>query len=104
MQQAGGHLGFQIIMILAIFYLQAAPILPTKFLVNWPLGSGEEAQHGFSRWRLWRPSLNSDRNNFSNFLSTRRPDTSYQVSCPLAQGCRRSNLKQIVEGAGWKTD
>ena len=28
-------------MILAIFYLQVAPILTTKFLVNWPFSSGE---------------------------------------------------------------
>ena len=29
-------------MILAVFDLQVAPILPTKFRVNWPFGSGEK--------------------------------------------------------------
>ena len=26
---------------------------PTKFQVNWPLGSGEEAKNRFSRWLPW---------------------------------------------------
>ena len=38
----GSHLGFQILSILAIFDLQVIPMLPTKFWVNWPFGSGEE--------------------------------------------------------------
>ena len=37
-------------MILAIFDLQATPMLPTKFQVNWPFGSGEEMKKRFSRW------------------------------------------------------
>ena len=40
----GGHLGFQIGTILAIFDLQVIPMLPSKFGVNWPFGSGEEAK------------------------------------------------------------
>ena len=36
----GGHLGFMIRRILAIFDLQVTPMLPTKFLVNWPRGIG----------------------------------------------------------------
>ena len=43
-------------MILAIFDLQVTPMLPSKFEVNWPFGSGEEAKNRFSRWRPWRPS------------------------------------------------
>ena len=39
---------FQIRIILAVFDLQFAKILPTKFEVNWPFGSGEEAQNRFS--------------------------------------------------------
>ena len=39
----GGHLGFTISTILAIFYLQVTPMLPGKFGVNWPFSSGEEA-------------------------------------------------------------
>ena len=63
----GGHLGFPIGMILAIFYLQVTPMLPSKFGVNWPFGSGEEAKNRFSRWRPWWPSWISDRYNFSYF-------------------------------------
>ena len=37
----GGHLGFPIGTILAIFDLQVAPMLPSKFSVNWSFGSGE---------------------------------------------------------------
>ena len=37
-------------MILAIFDLQVTPMLPSKFGINWPFGSGEEAKNRFSRW------------------------------------------------------
>ena len=47
--QDGGHLGFPIGMILANFDLQVTLILPTKFRVNWPLGSGDEEQNKFDR-------------------------------------------------------
>ena len=57
-----GHLGFPIGTILAISDLTVPLMLPTKFQVNWPFGSGEEAKNRFSRWP---PSLISDRNNFS---------------------------------------
>ena len=90
----GGHLGFPISMILAIFDLQVTPMLPSKFGVNWPFGSGEEAKNRFSRWR---PSWISDRHNFSYFWSIGHPVASYQVSSQLAQGCRRSRLlKQLL--------
>ena len=39
----GGHLGFPIGTILAIFDLQVTLMVPSKFGVNWPFGSGEEA-------------------------------------------------------------
>ena len=45
---------------------QVTPMLPTKFQVNWPIGSGE-AKNRFSRWRPWRPSWISDQNDFSYF-------------------------------------
>ena len=35
----GGHLEFLIRTFFAIFDLQIAPILPTKFRVNWPFSS-----------------------------------------------------------------
>ena len=59
----GGHLGFPIGTILAIFDLQVTPMLPSNFGVNWPFGSGE-AKNRFSRWR---PSWISDRHDFSYF-------------------------------------
>ena len=36
----GGHLGFPIGTILAIFDLQVTQMLPTKYQVNWPRGVG----------------------------------------------------------------
>ena len=36
----GGHLGFPIRTILAIFDLQVTLMLPTKYRVNWPRGLG----------------------------------------------------------------
>ena len=63
-----GHTGFLIGKILSIFYLQyVSPMLPTKFLVNWPFGSGEEAKNRCSRRLLWQPSWISDHNYFSYF-------------------------------------
>ena len=35
----------------AIFDLLNAPILPTKFRVNWPFGSRGAKQNRFKRWR-----------------------------------------------------
>ena len=39
------HLGFPIQTILAIFYLQVTPMLPTKFHVSLPFCSGEETKN-----------------------------------------------------------
>ena len=69
--QDGGHLGFLIGMILAIFDLQVTPMLPTKFQVTWPFSSGEEVKNRFSRWPPWQPPWISDRNDFS-----------YSQTCP----------------------
>ena len=63
----GGHLGFPIGTFLAIFYLHVTPMLPIKFRVSWPFGSGEEVQNRFSRWWSEQPSWISDRNDFSYF-------------------------------------
>ena len=38
--QDGGHLGLPIRMILATFDVQVTSLLPIKFCVNWPFGSG----------------------------------------------------------------
>ena len=42
-------------------------MLSTKFQVNWPFVSGEEAKNRFSSWRPWPPSWISDQNNFTIF-------------------------------------
>ena len=63
----GGHPGFPINRILAIFDLQVTLILPTKFEVNWPFSSGNEVKNRFSRWRPWPPTWISNPNDFSYF-------------------------------------
>ena len=63
----GGHLGFPIGMILATFDLKVTLMLPSKFGVNWPFGSGEEAKNRFSRLWPWQPSWISDWNDFIYF-------------------------------------
>ena len=93
----GSHLGLPISMILAIFDIQVTPMLRSKFGVNWPFGSEEEAKNRFSIWLPWWPSWISDQIDFSYFLSTSHPDASDQVSSQLARGCRRSRfLKQLL--------
>ena len=72
----GGQLGFTIGTILAIFDLRVTPMLPTKFRVNWPFGSEEEAKNRFSRWLSWRPSWKFDWHDFSSFSSTSHPNVS----------------------------
>ena len=52
---------------LAIFDLQVTQMLPTKFRVNWPFGSGENGKNRLSRWPPWWPSWISDQNDFSYF-------------------------------------
>ena len=69
----GSQLGFTIGIILAIFDLRVTPVLPTKFQVNWPFSSGEEAKNRFSRWLPWRPSWISSWHNFSFFLIYKSP-------------------------------
>ena len=82
----GGHLGYPIGKILAIFDLQVTPMSPTKFGVSWPFGAGEEAKYRFSRWPPWRPSWISDRHDFSYFWSISQPNASYQGRSQLAFG------------------
>ena len=47
--------GFLIRMILANFDLQVTLMLPTKFRVSWPFGSGGEGKHRFSSGHLGFP-------------------------------------------------
>ena len=43
-------------------------MLPTKFGVSWPFGSGEEEKNNrFLRWQPKQPSWISDQNDFSYF-------------------------------------
>ena len=63
----GGHLGILIGKILAIFDLQVTPMLPTKFQVNKPFGSGEKVKNGFSRWPPLQPSWISYHKDFIYF-------------------------------------
>ena len=88
-------------------------MLPAKFQVSWPFGSGEEVKNRFSRLQ---PAWISDRNDLGFFLPTctshseasykvssqlaqSHPDASYKVSSQLAQRCRL--LKQIVDATRW---
>ena len=63
-------------------------MLPTKFQVNWPFGSGEEAENRFSRWSSWI----SDRNDFSHLLVTPMLPTKFRVNWPRG-----------VRGVGFKS-
>ena len=63
----GGPFGFPVGTISTIFDLQVTLMLPTKFQVNWPFGSGGEAKNRFSSWPLWWPLWIYDRNYFSYF-------------------------------------
>ena len=92
--QDGGHLGFPIGMTLVIFDLQVTLMLPSKFGVNWPFGSGEEAKNRFQDGGHLGFPIGTI---FAIFLSTSHPDASNQVSSQLVQGCRRSRLlKQLL--------
>ena len=67
--------GFPISMILATFDLQVTLMLPTKFVVNWPFSSGEEAKIDFQ--------------DGGHDFQDGGPNASYQVSGQLAFGVRR---------------
>ena len=72
------------------FNLQATPMLPTKFQVNWSFSSGEDPKYRFSRWPPWRISWISNQKDFSYLWSTNHPTASYQVSSQLVIRFRRS--------------
>ena len=63
-----GYLRFRIRTILAIFYLQITPMLPTKFQIIWPFGSGEKAKKKkkkIFKMATYLPSWISDRSDLS---------------------------------------
>ena len=76
---------------LSYFWSAVTPMLPTKFQVNWPFGSGEEEKNRFSRWR---PSSFFDWNNFSYFWSTSYPNTTHQVSSQPVQRFRTTDNRR----------
>ena len=81
----GGHFGFPIGMILAIFHLHVNLLLYYKFQLNSPCGLQEDAQNRFSIWRLWRPSWISDGHDFSSFPSRSCPVATKQISAQTDQ-------------------
>ena len=91
--QDGRHGTLPVGLILASFDLQITLMLPTKFQVNWPFGSGGEAKNRFSRWPPRWTSWISDRNDFSYIWSMSHPDSSYRVSSQLAFWFRRRSKK-----------
>ena len=82
----GGHLGFAIRTILAIFYLQ----------VNRPFVSGEEGKTRFSRW----PSLISIRNDFIYFWSTSHADVSLPSLMSAGFSLQETKRKINFQGDG----
>ena len=55
-------------------------MLPTKFPVNWPFGSEEEAKNIFSKWPPWWQSRISNPNDFSSSLSIKKGKRNLQVT------------------------
>ena len=80
-----GYLGFPIRTILAIFDLQVAQMLHTKFQVSWPFGSREEVKNRFSRWWPSWISGRNDRSDFSYFF-TPMLSTKFPVNWPMCVG------------------
>ena len=56
------------------------PMLPTKFRVNWPIGSEEEAKIRFLRWPPWNDSAIFD------LQVTVVLPTKFQVNLPRGVG------------------
>ena len=98
----GGHLGFMISTIVAIFdVIHVTPMLPSKFGVNWPFSSGE-AKNRFSRWLPWQPSWISDRQDFSYFWSTSHPDAFLQVWRQFAFGSGEEMKNRFSRWRPWR--
>ena len=79
-------LGFQSARFKLFLDLQVTLMLPSKFKVNWPFGSGDEAKNRFSNWRPWLPSWISDRNGLVIFDLQVTPmlPTKFRVNWPRA--------------------
>ena len=74
------------IMILAIFHLQVTLMIPTKFQINWPFGSGVKVKARFSGCcHLGYPIK-----TILAIFDLCHPDAFYQVSSQLAFWFRRN--------------
>ena len=90
MDDHGSHLGFPIGTILAIFDLQVTLMLPSKFGVNWPFSSGEEAKNRFSRWRPLGFSIGSILAIFDLQVTLMLP-SKFGVNWPFCSGEEAKN-------------
>ena len=97
----GGHVGFPIGMILAIFHLHVNLLLHYKFQLNLHCGLQEDVQNRLSIWRLWRPSWIVDRHNFSSFPSRSCPVATEQISAQIDQGLGRDVIKWFSRWELW---
>ena len=82
-------------------------MLPSKFGVNWPFGSGEEAKNRFSRWRPWRPSWISDWHDLAIFdlQVTLMLPSKFGVNWPFGSGEEAKNIyKMAAMAAIWISD
>ena len=93
--QDGGHLWYRNETFLAIPNLYAAPMPPLKFLLNLTYGLGGDVVWRLSRWPPRRPSLISERNNFSNSESLRHYNASHQVLAQSDLRFARCHLKDF---------
>ena len=98
----GGHFGFPIGMILAIFNLHVNLLLRCKFQLYSPCDL-QAVQNKFSIWWLWRPSWICDRHDFSSFRSRSCPVATEQVSAQIGQRfgkrCRKLIFKMAAMAA-----
>ena len=102
--QDGSHLGFSTGTILAVVYLQVTPMLPTKFQVNWPFGSGE-AKNEFSR-RLTAAILDFQWERFSYFYQQVTPmlPTKSQDYWPLGSEAKNRFSRWQTWQPSWISD
>ena len=73
-------------------------MLPTKFQVNWPFGSGEEVKNRLSRWPQ-RLHAGFQIVMILAIFDLRQPNASFQVSSQLAFQFRRRSEQQIFKMA-----
>ena len=64
-------------------------MLPTKFRVNWPFGTGEEAKNRFSRWPPGFP-IETILASFDLQVSL-MPSTKFRVNWPFGSGEEAKN-------------